>query len=127
MDSWQVMLYENSQNPDLEEKEDLDVILQNYRKNLLLAKSLDAQYDWLVGNHNGFVFDKSYLDDFLELVDGVYTGETLVCERLDHPYVEMDPVAETLARIRFRKASAFVRKALLDKIYGKKSFAVLNK
>jgi len=120
MDSWQVMLYENSQNPDLEEKEDLDVILQNYRKNLLLAKSLDAQYDWLVGNHNGFVFDKSYLDDFLGLVDGVYTGETLVCERLEHPFVEMDPVAETLARLRFRKASAFVRKALLEKIYGKR-------
>ena len=120
MDSWQVMLYENSQNPELEKVEDLNVILQNYRKNLLLAKSLDDQYDWLVGNHNGFVFDKSYLDDFLGMVDGVYTGKTKVCDRLDHPYVEMDPVAETLVRLRFRKASAFVRKALLEKIYGKR-------
>jgi len=119
MDSWQVMLYENSQNPELEKAEDLDEKLRNYRHNLELAKSLDSEYDWLIGNHNGFVFDKSYIDDFLGLVDGVYTGETQVCDRLDHPYVEMDPVAQTITRIRFRKASAFVRTALLEKIYGR--------
>ena len=118
MDGWQVMLFENSQNPELEAAEDLDVILQNYRKNLELARSLDAEYDWLVGNHNGFVFDKSYIDDFMVMVDGVYTGTTTVCEKLEHPFVEMDPASVSLCRIRYRKASAFVRKALLEKIYG---------
>ena len=118
MDGWQVMLFENSQNPQLEAVEDLDVILQNYKKNLQLAKSLDAQYDWLVGNHNGFIFDKSYIDDFMEMIDGVYSGTTVVCERLDHPFVEMDPGSSSLCRIRHKKASAFVRRALLEKIYG---------
>lgn len=120
MDGWQVMLFENSQNPELEKIESLDEKLQNYKWNLQLAKSLDQEYDWLVGNHNGFIFDKSYLDDYLGLVEGVYTGETRICDSLEHPYVERDPGAETLARIRYKKASAFVRKALLEQIYGSK-------
>ena len=118
MDQWQVLLYENSKDPELERAEDLDRTLQNYKENLLLAKSLDREYDWLIGNHNGFILDKSYLDDFLGLVDGVYTGQTQVCERLDHPYIEMDPANADLCRLRYRKASAFVRRPLLDKIYG---------
>ena len=120
MDGWQVMLFENSQNPELEAVEDLDEKLQNYKWNLELAKSLKNEYDWMVGNHNGFIFDRSYLEDFLSMVDGVYTGETTVCDRLEHPYVEMDPNSVTLCRIRYGKASAFVRKALLEKIYGTK-------
>ena len=118
MDGWQVMLFENSQNPELEKTEDLDVILQNYKWNLELAKSLSDQYDWMVGNHNGFIFDSSYLDEYLEMIEGVYTGRTTVCERLEHPFVEMDPGSESLCRIRYKKASAFVRRKLLEKIYG---------
>ena len=121
MDSWQVLLYENSSNPELERIEDLDRTLQNYRKNLELARSLDSEYDWLIGNHNGFVFDKSYIDDFMGLVDGVYTGETVVCEKLDHPYIERDPRSADICRLRYRKASAFVRRSLLEKIYGSAS------
>ena len=120
MDGWQVMLFENSKNPELEQTEDLDEKLQNYKWNLELAKSLKDQYDWIVGNHNGFIYDESYLDDFLGMIDGVYTGNTTVCEKLEHPFVEMDPGAETLCRIRYKKASAFVRKALLEQIYGKR-------
>ena len=119
MDSWQVLLYENSHDPELEKAEDLDLILQHFKANLELAKSLDAEYDWLVGNHNGFPFDKSYLEDFLGMVDGVYQGVTTICEKLDHPFIEHDPVADTLCRIRYKKASAFVRRALLEKIYGR--------
>ena len=118
MDPWQVLLFENSKDPELEKAEDLDRTLQNYKENLLLAKSLDPEYDWLIGNHNGFVLDKSYLDDFLGLVDGVYTGTTKVCERLDHPYIEMDPANADLCRLRYRKASVFVRRPLLENIYG---------
>ena len=118
MDGWQVLLYENSKDPELEKTEDLDLILQNYKKNLLLARSLDGEYDWLLGNHNGVIFDKSYLDDYLGLVNGVYTGETVICDRLDHPYIEKDPRSASLCRLRYGKASVFVRKALLDPIYG---------
>jgi len=120
MDPWQVLLYENSKDPELEKEEDLDRTLQNYRENLLLAKSLDSEYDWLIGNHNGFILDKSYLDDFLGLVDGVYTGQTQVCEKLDHPYIELDPANANLCRLRYKKASVFVRRPLLEKLYGSK-------
>ena len=118
MDGWQVLMYENSKDPELEKIEDLDRTLQNYRKNLLLAKSLDNEYDWLLGNHNGVIFDKSYLDDYLGLVEGVYTGQTVICDRLDHPFIEMDPHSSELCRLRFGKASIFVRKALLEPVYG---------
>jgi len=121
MDGWQVMLFENSQNPALEAVEDLDEKLQNYKWNLELAKSLKDRYDWMVGNHNGFIFDQSYLEDFLSMIDGVYTGKTTICERLEHQYVEMDPNSKTLCRIRYGKASAFVRRALLEKIYGSRA------
>lgn len=120
MDGWQVLLYENSQNPELEKTENLDEKLQNFKANLLTAKSLDSQYDLLLGNHNGVGFDKSYLDDYLELVDGVYTGTTILCDKLEHPYIEQDPTASTLCRLRHKKASVIVRKALLEELYGSK-------
>ena len=118
MDPWQVLLYENSKDPELERVEDLDRTLQNYKDNLLLAQSLDSEYDWLIGNHNGFIVDKSYLDDYLGLIEGVYTGQTQICEKLDHPYIEMDPANAGLCRLRYQKASVFVRRSLLEKIYG---------
>ena len=121
MDAWQVLLFENSHNPELEAIEDLDKILTNYKSNLELAKSLDSEYDWLMGNHNGVVFDKSYIDDFLELVEGIYTGKTVICDSLEHKYIEMNPMSKTLCRLRHKKASVFVRRALLDKIYGTKA------
>lgn len=118
MDGWQVMMFENSHNPEMEKIDNLDEKLRNYRSNLELVKSLDREYDWLLGNHNGTVFDKSYLDDYMALTDAVYSGRAEICDRLDHPFVELDPRAGSLCRIRFRKASIFVRKDQLLQLYG---------
>ena len=119
MDSWQVLLYDNSNDEEAAAKFDTAAVLDNFKKNLLKVKSLIKDSDWLIGNHNGSPLDHSYIDDFVGLVDGVYSGETEICDRLDHPYISMDPVAEKLVRIRYKKASAFVFKDQLMEIYGK--------
>ncbi|MCF0229510.1 MAG: MBL fold metallo-hydrolase [Parasporobacterium sp.] len=121
MDGWQVLLFENSLNPELMPAEDLDVTLANFRANLEFAKSMEGEYDLLLGNHNGIGFDKSYIDDFMGLVDGIYTGETTICEKLEHPFIEMDPKNADLCRLRYKKASVFVRRPLLEKIYGSRN------
>lgn len=94
-------------------------VLKNYRDNLNAVKELDPEYNWLLPCHNGAPLDKSYLDDFILLVDGVFSGETEICEKLAHPFIEMDPKAGRLVRIRRGKASAFVFKDQLMDVYGK--------
>lgn len=118
MDSWQVLLYENSNDPALEAAFDQDRTLKNFRANLMRVKELDGEYDWLLGNHNGSPLAKSYVDDFLGLVDAVYDGTVFVAPRLDHKYIEMDPAASRLCRIRWKKASAFVYRDQLEAILG---------
>ena len=110
IDSWQVLLYDNSNDPETASHFDTRTALAHYKVNLLRVKALDSEYDWLMGNHNGAPLDKSYIDDFLGLIDGVYSGESEICAKLDHKYIEMDPVAPRLCRIRYKKASAFVFK-----------------
>lgn len=119
IDSSQVLLFDNSNNPELEAQFVTASVLKNYRDNLNAVKELDPKYDWLLPCHNGAPLDKSYLDDFILLVDGVFSGDTEICEKLAHPFIEMDPKAGRLVRIRRGKASAFVFKDQLMDVYGK--------
>ena len=119
MDSWQVLMYDNSNNPELAATFSTKTALLNFRDNLMLAKSLDGEYDWLLGNHNGSPLDKSYIDDFISLVDGVFDGSTVICDSLEHPYIQMDPASARLVRLRKKKASVFVFGDQLKEFYGK--------
>lgn len=118
MDSWQVLLYDNSADPALERAYDTDRALRNFRRNLELAKSLGDSYDWLLGNHNGAPLAKSYLDDFIGLIDHIYLGDALVEEQLHHKYIEMDPIAPRLCRVRWNKASIFAYRAHIEALLG---------
>lgn len=120
MDSWQVLLYDNSNDKEKENEFSTDKALRNYLENLEFVRSLDSEYDWLLGNHNGAPMDKSYIDDFEGLVKGVYNGETIICDSLEHKYIEMDPIASKLVRVRYKKASAFVFKDQLMELRGEK-------
>lgn len=82
-------------------------------------KELGTEYDWLLPNHNGFPVAKSYIDDYIGLVDAVFGGTAVIEDKLNHPFVEMDPKAPELCRVRYKKASIFIKKAEVMKVYGK--------
>ncbi len=118
MDGAQVILKDNSADPASEAAYDLDTVLKNFRANLCRVKALEREFDWLMGNHNGSPLAKSYLDDYIGLVDAIYAGIATVEDKLNHKYIEMDPTSATLCRVRHKKASIFAVKAQVMELYG---------
>lgn len=111
MESAQVNLFDNSANP--EAATDVKTRLENFKANNIRLKELTGEYDYLLPNHNGFPIAKSYLDEYMELVDAIYEGTATIEEKLNHKYIEMDPKAPLLCRVRWKNASIFIEKAEL--------------
>lgn len=118
MESTQVLMYDNSNNPDA--PYDVEERLLAFRENCERMKELSPFYTYLLPNHNGTPIDKSYVDDYLQLVDHIFAGDALIEDKLNHKYIEMDPNASRLCRVRYGKASIFIVKELLMKVYGSK-------
>ncbi|MCD8337244.1 MAG: MBL fold metallo-hydrolase [Lachnospiraceae bacterium] len=112
----QVMMYDNSNNPDA--PYEVRERLMNFRANAQRLKGLSDAYDWLLPNHNGYPIAKSYLDDYISLVDAVFAGTAAIEDKLNHPFVDMDPRAPLLCRVRYGKGSIFILKDELMKVYG---------
>ncbi len=112
----QALLYDNSKNPDApyEVRERLENLQANARRLL----SLRADYDLIFPNHNGTPIAAEYLEDFDRLVDEVFAGRALIEDDLHHPFIEMDPIAPALCRVRCGRASIFIRRDELMKVYG---------
>jgi len=116
-ESAQVNLFDNSYNPEIEYI--VKDRLLNFKDTMLKMKSLDSEYDMLLPNHNGFPISKTYLDSFVGLVDGIFDGTALIEDKLNHKYLEMDPKASKLCRVRWKDASIFIEKDEVMKVYGK--------
>ena len=116
-ESAQTLMFDNSHNPDApyEVKERLDNLKANAERLIGLSDS----YDLVFPNHNGCPIAKEYLKHYVELVDAIYSGEAIVEDKLNHPYIEMDPKASTLCRARYKDVSIFIRKDLVMSVYGK--------
>lgn len=116
-ESAQTLMFDNSNNPDApyEVKERLDNLKENAEKLIRLSDS----YDLVFPNHNGCPIAKEYLTHYVELVDAIYSGEAIVEDKLNHPFIEMDPKAPTLCRVRYKDVSIFIRKDLVMSVYGK--------
>lgn len=116
MEAAQVLMYDNSHNPkapyDVRER------LLNFRDNTRRMKELAGEYDYLLPNHNGFPLAKCYLDEYIELVDHIFDGTAKIEDKLNHPFIEMDPKASSLCRVRFKHSSIFIKKELLMTVYG---------
>ena len=112
----QTMMFDNSQNPDApyEVRERLD----NLRENALRLRGLCREGWYLLPNHNGTPISPAYLDGYVRLVDGIYDGTAAVEDRLNHRYLEMDPKAPELCRVRLGRSSIIIQKAELMKVYG---------
>jgi hydroxyacylglutathione hydrolase len=117
LEAAQVLLYDNSNNPDApyNVKERLD----NFYNNNKRIQELSMEYDYLLPNHNGVVIAKSYVQEFIELVEHIYAGDAVIEDKLNHKFIEMDPKAPELCRVRYKCASIFIKKGLLMEVYGK--------
>ncbi|MDE7313006.1 MAG: MBL fold metallo-hydrolase [Eubacterium sp.] len=115
LEAAQVMLFDNSKNPQA--SYEVGERLDNFRANNVRIRDLADAYDYLFPNHNGTPIAKSYAQDYISLVDGIYDGTAVIEEKLNHPFVEMDPAAKELCRVRCKKASIFIKKEELRKVY----------
>lgn len=116
LESAQVLLYDNSKNPKA--SYDVKQRLDNFKDNCLRIKSLADEFDMLLPDHNGAPISKGYIDEYIELVDKIFEGTALIEDKLNHPFIEMDPKAPQLCRVRNKNASIFIKKELLMNVYG---------
>lgn len=116
MESTQVIMFDNSANPDA--PYEVKQRLENFRENTLRLKGLTDDFDLLLPNHNGWPIAKSYLDDYIGLVDHIFAGNAVIEDKLNHPYIEQDPKAAGLCRVRYKNASIFIEKEQVMKVFG---------
>ncbi len=117
LESAQVLMFDNSKNPDA--PYDVRERLENMRANTKRLKDLDGAYDWILPNHNGAPLAKCYLDDYIGLIDSIFDGTAVIEDKLNHPFIEMDPDSIHLCRVRYGKASIFIRRDELGKVLPK--------
>jgi len=116
LEAAQVLLYPLSGS---DEYYDLPQHLRQHRENMLKLKKLQPKIDHLLPNHNGFPISPDYIDRFIALVDAIYTGEAVIEDKLNHRFIEMDPIAPKLCRVKHNGVSFFVEKEKLLAVYGK--------
>lgn len=119
MESAQVLLLENSHNPAMAASFDMKERLENFKANTELLMAYQDYFDDLLPNHNGAPIAKSYLKDYIDLVDGIFAGILPLEDKLHHKFIEMDPRAHTFCRVRFGKGSIIAVKEEILKVYGK--------
>ena len=103
MEAAQVNLFDNSHNPDI--NYDLKTVLDNFLENTERILSLSTEFDYLLPNHNGAPIAKSYLNDYIDLIHAIYNKEAEPDKKLNHRYIEMDPKAPQLCRVRGKYGS----------------------
>ena len=117
-ESSQTLLYDNSNNP--EAPYHVEKRIANLTANARRLKAI-AKEDWYVlPNHNGTPVSLTYLDDYLGLEEAIYTGKAVIEEKLNHRFIEMDPKAPELCRVRWKSCSIFIKKAEVLKLFGTK-------
>lgn len=112
----QTMMYDNSKNPDAPYHVDLRI--RNMKDNALKLRAICKDNWYLLPNHNGTPISPHYLDDYIGLADAIWDGTAVIEDKLNHPYVEMDPIAKELCRVRFGHCSIFIKKAEVMKVFG---------
>jgi glyoxylase-like metal-dependent hydrolase (beta-lactamase superfamily II) len=117
-ESHQTLMYDNSCNPQApyHVKKRID----NLKANALRLKEIVCEGWYLLPNHNGTPVSTAYLDAYIALVDAIYDGTASIEDKLNHPFIEMDPKAPELCRVRLGDCSIFIKKAELMKVYGTK-------
>ncbi len=116
LEAGQVLLYDLSASG---KPYDLKMRLLAHRENMKRLRVLQPAIDCLLPNHNGFPIDVSYIDDFIALTDGIFAGNAEIEDKLNHRFIEMDPIAPRLCRVKLGRVSFFMEKEPLLAFYGK--------
>ncbi len=117
LEAAQVNLFDNSNNPDA--PYEVRSRLDNMKSNCERIEELIPNIKYICPNHNGTPIASTYVNQFIEMVDAIYAGTATVEDKLNHKYIEMDPKAPTLCRVRYKNVSIFIKKDLLMTVYGK--------
>lgn len=115
----QVLMYDNSCNP--EAPYHVDKRIENLRLNAMRLKEICKDGWYLLPNHNGTPISPSYLGSYIALTDAIFAGTAQIEDKLNHRFIEQDPKAPELCRVRCGDSSIFIKKAELLKIYGTKT------
>ena len=118
IESAQTNLFNDPKNEDGSVIDGVQV-LKNFRDNVARMWDLRDAYDYVLPNHNGTPIAKEYIRDYNELYDAILEDRVTVEEKLNHKYIEMDPVAPELVRVRHANISIFIRRKDLAKAQGK--------
>ena len=118
-ESTQTLMYDNSCNPDA--PYDVRERIDNMRANAVRIKEAVSDGWKLFPNHNGTPVAAEYLDDYVGLADAICDGTAVIEDKLNHRFIEMDPKAPELCRVRYGYCSIFIKKAEVLKIYGQKT------
>ena len=118
IESHQTLMYDNSCNPDAPYH--VEKRIENLRLNVLRLKGIVGEGWYLLPNHNGTPISLHYLDEYLRLVDAIYDGTAVIEDKLNHRFIELDPKAPELCRVRCGGCSIFIKKKELMKVYGNK-------
>ena len=115
-ESHQTLMYDNSCNP--EAPYHVEKRLENLRLNALRLAAIANEGWYLLPNHNGTPISLSYLQDYVRLVEEIYAGTAVIEDKLNHRFIEMDPKAPELCRVRCGACSILIKKTELLKVYG---------
>ena len=116
-ESSQTLMYDNSYNPDA--PYNVDKRIANLRSNAVRLKEIAGKGWKVLPNHNGTPITPEYLDEYIALCDAIYAGTAAIEDKLNHRFIEMDPMAPELCRVRHGHCSIFIKKAEILKVYGR--------
>ncbi|MCD8156880.1 MAG: MBL fold metallo-hydrolase [Clostridiales bacterium] len=108
LESTQVLMYPIA--TDEAHSHDFPKKIARHKVNMEKLLARENDFDFCCPGHNGAPLAKEYIKDFIGLDESILAGHPVVEEKLNHPYIEMDPIAPRLCRVRYKKASFFVLK-----------------
>ena len=115
-ESSQTLMYDNSCNPNAPYH--VEKRIENLRLNALRARKIVGEGWYVLPNHNGTPISCSYLDDYIALANAIFAGTAQIEDKLNHRFIEMDPKAPELCRVRYGACSIFIKKKEVLKVYG---------
>lgn len=89
--------------------------LENMKENTLMMKSRSEEFDYLLANHNGCPMAKSYMDDFIGLMDGIL-NKSIQPEKLNGSAMDEMDISAMMTCLQYRKASIYVARAEYEQI-----------